>query len=163
MRNFSEKQVKRSIRNFESVAHDVIDARYQSYKVKIHKFLEIIQKDIVINSIIGFLFEKKVDFDSIHIAKNEYWIDELKLPTDVCGQLTYVLQMFRMITEEEMSLVYISYSIYRQKSFEENIILWLNDVVRPCFKELLYRLNDLIEDEVAGKEKVAPVALQIFN
>jgi hypothetical protein len=163
MSDFSAKEVKRSIRNFESAAQDVINSTYQTYKARIARFVEIAQKDRVINSIISPLLEMKIDFDKIHISRNGFWIDELKLPTDLDVQIAYVLQMFNLVAKGEISLENITHSIYKHKRFEDNIVMWLRDVAHPCLRELSYRLNDLVEDEVTGKEAISTAALQIFN
>ncbi|MEJ9210110.1 hypothetical protein [Bacillus smithii] len=164
MSNFPEKIVRRSIRSFESAAQDVINSTYQTYKARIARLVEIAHKDMVINSIVGPLLKMEIDFDGIHISRDGgFRIDELKLPTDIDVQLAYVLQMFERVVKDEISLDAITYSIYGRRRYEDNIILWFNDVVSPCFRELSYRLNDLVEDEVTGKEEVSTAALQIFN
>ncbi|MEK4381161.1 hypothetical protein NSS70_04485 [Aeribacillus sp. FSL K6-2848] len=128
MSSFSAKEVKRSIRSFESAAQDVINSKYQTYKARIARFIEIAQKDNVINSIVSPLLKLELDFDKIHISKNGFWIDELKLPTDQDLQIAYVLQMFKRVAEGEQSLEGITHSIYKHKRFEDNIVMWLNDV-----------------------------------
>ncbi|MEB4859751.1 hypothetical protein [Priestia megaterium] len=162
MNKFSAKEVKRSIRNFESAAQDILSAQYSTYESRIEKFIEITRVDPVINSIVGPLFLLKIDLEKIHVSGDDLWI-ELKLPTNTDEELAYVVQMFDLITRREISLDNIAFGIYRNNSFSQNISLWMSDVARPNLRELSYRLNDLVEDEVSGKEEVATAALQIFN
>ncbi|PLR69109.1 hypothetical protein [Bacillus sp. UMB0893] len=164
MRNYEAKDVKRSIRRFEDAAKDILASGYNTYKARIIRFTEITKNDQVINSIVGPLYDIKVNFDQIHYkSPGGEWVEEIRLPTDINIQLAYVVQIFDSVSLGKISLDSLTFDIYVNKNIWSNINSWLHEIVEPCLRELLYRLNDLIEDEVEGKEEITSSSLQIFN
>ncbi|NRD81169.1 hypothetical protein HPT25_28155 [Bacillus sp. BRMEA1] len=163
MSKFSAKVVKRSIRDFESAASDILNAGYNTYKARIKRFVSIINEDSVINSIVTPLMNLSVDFDQIHTSNNGFWVTELNLPTEIDGQIAYVLQIFSQVSKGELSLEGLSHRIYKHSQLDENIQQFVLEVASPCLRELLNRLNDLVEDVVDGKEEITGSTLQIFN
>lgn len=164
MENFIAKDVKRSVRKFEDAVQDILNSGYNTYKARIIRFIEITKNDPVINSIVSPLYDIKVDFDQIHYkSPGGDWVEELRLPTDIDKQLAYVLQIFDSVASNELSLENLTFEIYINKNIWSNINSWIIEVVQPCLRELLYRLNDLIEDEVEGKDEIKSSSLQIFN
>jgi hypothetical protein len=161
--NFTEKEVKRAIRTFDMAATDIVNAGYNTYKARIKRFVEIMENNNVINSIISPLLTIELNFEEIHHSHNGYWISELRLPTDINQQLAYVLKIFVSVSQGELHLDDLTSKIYKRKSFEDNIQSWIYEVASPCLRELSYRLQDLVEDEVEGKEEVQSSALQIVN
>jgi hypothetical protein len=160
---FTEKEVKRAIRTFDMAATDIANAGYTTYKARIKRFMELIEQDSVINSIVCPLFNISVDLEVIHHSFNGYWIGEVKLPTNINEQLAYVLKIFKSVSLAELSLEDLSHRIYKRKRFEDNIQAWINEIAFPLMKELSYRLQDLIEDEVEGKDEIQSSSLQIVN
>ncbi|WP_342575496.1 hypothetical protein MHH37_06585 [Solibacillus sp. FSL K6-1781] len=163
MNNFPASSVKRAIRDFDSAAADVLGSNFQTYKVRIKTFYNLIENNEIIKFIVGPLLEVKVDLNEIYKNGNGFWIRELNLPSDLDGQLAYVLQLFKDVANGSNELESITYRIYKDKRIEANILSWLSDVARPCFRELSYKLEDLIEDEVEGKDSVSETSLKIFN
>lgn len=163
MNNFSATDVKRAIRNFDSAVMDVLHSDYQTYKVRIKTFHHLIKTNEIIHFIVGPLLEVTVDFDEIYKKGNGFWINELNLPDELDGQLAYVLQVLESVANGSNELEGISHRIYKDKKIDYNIRMWLSHVAQPCFRELSYKLNDLIEDEVEGKDIVPDTSLKIFN
>lgn len=163
MGNFSSKEIKRAIRDFESAAMDVLNSDYGTYKVRIKTFIELIKKNDVIRTIVGPLLEREVNFDEIYKNGNGFWIDQLNLPAELDGQLAYVLKVLEKVANGSHELETISHRLYKNRNIEYNIKSWLISVAQPSFRELNYKLNDLIEDEVEGKDSVSETSLQIFN
>ncbi len=161
--NFKAKEVKRAIRTLEVATSDILNAGYLTYKVRIERFIAIINEDKVINSIVAPLLTIPVDFDSIHVSNSGDWISELRLPISIDEQLAYVIQIFYKVKTGAIDLGNLSFRIYRKNRFEDNIQLFLSQIARPCLRELLDRLHYLVEDEVEGQESIASAALQIFN
>ncbi|OIK07144.1 hypothetical protein [Bacillus sp. MUM 13] len=164
MTNFTEKEVKRAIRTLDNAAQDILSSGYSSYKARIERFVDVIYKDRVLNYIVAPLLEIPLDFDSIHYSSfNGFWISELRLPVEIDEQLAYVVQIFDLVSKGKTHLDDLSHRIYKHKRYEDNIQQFLREIARPCLRELLDRLQDLIEDEVEGKENISSSALQIFN
>jgi hypothetical protein len=159
---FSSKEVKRAIRDFKGVAEDLLSASHNTYSSRVDSFITFIEQNIVLNHIVNPLLNKQIDFDAINYSGNGYWI-ELKLPINMEDQLAYLLQTFHASCREKFSLDSYLLRVFKKKSFNENISLWSYQVVRPCIRELINKLSDLIEDEVEGKEAIADSVLQIFN
>ncbi|MBK5482972.1 hypothetical protein JFV29_14065 [Peribacillus sp. TH16] len=163
MTNFNAPEVRRAIRTLDAAASDILTAGYSVYKARIVRFISIINEDKVINSIVAPLLAIPVDFEFIHFSRNGHWISELKLPSNVDEQLAYVVQIFDQVVKGDINLDSLSHRIYKHKRFEDNIQQFLSEIARPCLRELIDRLHDLVEVEVKGKESIASAALQIFN
>lgn len=163
MKSFPAKQVKRSIRDFESASQDVLNVTFQTYKSRFKRLYELTQTDEVINFIVNPLLSMDIDFDEITGSGAAGWIYDVNLPTDINAQIAYFLQLIEKQANSEISLENLAFKIYKQKRIEDNIIMWVRDIAQPCLRELSFKLNDLIEDEVEGKEEVNNAKLQIFN
>ncbi|MCY9112498.1 hypothetical protein MOE45_15665 [Bacillus atrophaeus] len=61
MSMFTEKEVKRAIRDFESAVHDVINAGYTTYQAKIKRLVDLSKSNRVISFIVGPIFALNVD------------------------------------------------------------------------------------------------------
>ncbi|PHD43191.1 hypothetical protein COF67_27320 [Bacillus toyonensis] len=160
--SFSTKDVKRSIRDFDLHTQTLLNGELQTYQSRVNQFIQYIQRNHIIYSIVQPLMEKKLDFNEIMPRNLSGWID-LKLPSTFDDQLAFVLQIMRKSSENEFAMESFAAEIFVEKSYNNNIRRFNTQVVSPCLQQLLYKLNDLIEDEVEGKEIVSPAALQIFN
>jgi len=163
MGNFPVKQVKRSIRNYESAASDILNSSHTTYMSKVERFVYIAKNDPIINSIVGPLLNSDIDLNSIHTLEATDWIPEFNLPINIDEQIAYMMKMFDLMTQGQINLDQLSFAIYRNNNFSRCVELWMGDVAVPSLRELSYRLNDLIEDEVQGKDEVSAASLQIFN
>lgn len=164
MSSFSAKQVKRSIRNFESASEDVLNFTYPTFKSRINRLYDLTQSDEVIRFIVEPLLSMKIDFDSIHKSNiGGMWINEVNLPTDQNAQIAYFLQLISGQANHKINLENLTGRIYKKQRIEDNLIIWVQDIAKPCLRELAFKLNDLIEDEVEGKDEVQNAKLQIFN
>ncbi|WP_343311250.1 hypothetical protein AAHT65_07570 [Bacillus atrophaeus] len=163
MSEFTGKEVKRAIRDFESAVEDVMNAGYNTYKSRIKRLVNLSQTNRVVNSIVGPIFNLDVNLSEIHYHRNgSGWID-IKLPITIDEQIAYVIKVFQLVSEESLSLDNLTFTIYKQQRIADNINMYLSEVCYPCLRELIYKLRDLIEDEVEGKEEVPKAALQIIN
>lgn len=159
MNKFSSKEVRRSIRDFESAANDVITSGYYTYETRIKTLNQIIHNNRVIRHIVSPFLGLEVNLDEI----NGDWSRSFKLPPDMDYQLAYLLKMFDGISNNQIDLEGITHSIYKGKRIFDNVQRWIENVCIPGFRELSFRLNDLIEDEVEGKEEVESSSLSIIN
>ncbi len=156
---FSAKEVRRSIRDFESATNDVINSSYVTYKTRIRSLNNFMHNNNVIKHIVAPFLEMEVDPNEI----NGGWDKEFNLPPEIDYQLAYLLKMFEGVSKGNYSLEDITFDIYKNKNIFYNIQRWIEDVCIPGLRELGYRLNDLIEDEVEGKEEVESSSLRIIN
>ncbi|MCG0590580.1 hypothetical protein L6P38_19000 [Bacillus velezensis] len=163
MSKFTEKEVKRAIRDFESAVHDVINAGYNTYQSKIQRLVDLSKSNRVISFIVGPIFSLNVDLNEVHSRRNgSGWI-ELKLPSNMDEHIAYVLKVFQLVSEDKLSLENESFLIYKQKRIADNIQLYMSEVCYPCLRELTYKLSDLVEDKVDGKNEISDASLKIIN
>ncbi len=162
MNKFTAKQVKRAIRDFESNVQDIMGSDIRTYEARIKSFVTIINTNPVINSIVSPLLEIDINIDQIHEGNGSGWIT-LNLPIDTNEQIAYILKVFIMVAQDKLSFQDLTLSIYASSHISSNIEKYLNNIARPALRELIYRLNDLIEDEVDGKDEVKVSSLQIIN
>lgn len=158
---FTQKEVKRSIRSFESSVRDVMEAGFNTYQSRIKTLVKLCFENKVINSIAKPFFSISINLDDIH-RDDDGWI-ELYLPPDLDEQIAYVLQVFKTEIEKEYFIQELSYKIFKDRGIHNNIQMYLSEVAYPCLRELIFRLNDLIEDEVEGKEEITGASLSIVN
>lgn len=163
MNEFTEKDVKRSIRDFNTLIEDILYSDYHTYKARIKAFLAKIKDDNVIHSIVKPLMEIDVDLNKVHKRTQGHWIDKLDLPTDRNDQIAYILKVFKLDSEGSFSLEGLAFDIYQIRRISDNIEKYLYDIARPCLRELSFKLQDLVVDEVEGKEVIPQSSLQIIN
>lgn len=162
MGNYSEREVKVAIRRLNAAITDIISTSYATYKSKIDNFVELSNSDPIIKSIVEPFREVEVDYEVIHRSNNPYRIDEVNLPTDVNKRIAYIIQIFDEVTAEQSSLDRFAEKIYRN-GLEGSLSEFLHDIAKPQLIELLHMLDDLLEDEVEGKEIISDSAFQFFN
>jgi len=158
---FSEKEVLRSIRSFESTVQDILQAGYTTYKSRIKTLMGLCKGNPVINSIVVPFFSIPIKLEHIHVKSFDRI--EINLPSNVDEQIAYVLTVFKQVAEEEISLESLGFKIFKQRSPQENIQRYISQIAYPCLRELNYKLNDLIEDQVDGRKEIPSAELNIIN
>lgn len=158
---FTQKEVKRSIRDFEAAIQDVMSADPNTYQSRIKLLISLCEENQVINYIVKPFFETSVDLDSIH--KEVYGKVTLNLPYSQDEQIAYVLIILKDACNRQLYFKNLCYHLFKKKNFHENIQIFLRQVAQPSLRELIFRLNDLVEDEVAGKEEIVAASLSIVN
>ncbi|CAF1855317.1 hypothetical protein ABE189_03285 [Bacillus subtilis] len=161
MHEFTEQEVKRAIREFDSAVGDVLNASYSTYVLKMKRIVQLSKDNPVINSIVEPIYFIDVDFNEIHKPDGGGWI-ELNLPVNIDEQIAYVFKVFQLASEQEGYLDTLTFTIYKNKRIADNISLYLSDVVSSSLRELRYRLGDLMED-IKGREEIPVASLQIIN
>ena len=159
---FSQKEIKRAIRDFEKNIESLHTAGFKVYPTRVKELIELISQNKVINSIIGPYLIVDVDFKSIENAPGGDWFD-LQLPTDKDLQIAYAIQIMKRSSEGEFSIETYALNIFIERKLNENIRLWNEQILFPCLDILVDKLNDMVEDEVEGKERVEAASLQIIN
>jgi len=161
--NYTEREVKVSIRRLNAAIEDIISASYVTYKANIEYFVELSRSNPIIESIVEPFRNIDINFEEIHISYNGHWINEVRLPSSMDHRIAYIIKVFDAVSEKQISLVDFTLKIYKHKRLADNIREYLNDIAVPQLKELLYMLNDLLEDEVQGKESIPEAAFHLIN
>lgn len=159
---FSQKEIKRAIRDFEKTIDTLQSAGHKVYQSRAKDLIGLVLQNKVLNSIVGPYLIMDVDFKSIENSPHGDWYD-LQLPNEKDLQIAYSLQIMKRSSEGEFSIDSYVFHIFAQKRINENIRLWNEQILFPALDDLITRLDDMIEDEVDGKEKVEADSLQIIN
>ncbi|WP_313429647.1 hypothetical protein [Siminovitchia terrae] len=163
MNKFTSKEVRRSVRSFEGAIRDVVNSSSQTYKSRIRRIVALTSDDPVIKNILDPIFNIDINLDDIHLSSNGYNIGEVEIPTDSNHQIRYILEIFNKDVNGELSIENLSFQIYSHRQMNVNLSKYLREIAEPCLRELIYKLDELIEDEVDGKEEVSAESLQIIN
>lgn len=163
MENYTEREVKTSIRRLNSAISDIVTASYATYRAKIKSFVELSYSDPIINSIVEPFRTIDVDFNKIHGDTMGGWVHEVKLPTDINKRIAYIIHLFDKESQKARTLEGLAFTIYQDRKIESNIRNFLYDIAKPQLVELIHMLDDLIEDEVQGQQSIPESALQIIN
>lgn len=163
MEKYTEREVKRSIRNLQLSIEDIISTNSATYRTKIGGFVELTKTDTIIKRIVNPFREEDIDLDAIHHSRNGFRVDEIRLPLSVDGRIAYIVQVFEKVVNENFPLDKFAYAIYGHRSLSDNVNEYLHDIAIPRLKELQYKLDDLIEDEVEGKGEVSQASIQLIN
>lgn len=158
---FSQKEIKRAIRDFEKTIHSLQYAGHKVYSTRVKELIGLIKQNKVINSIVGPYLFMDIDFESIENSSGGWF--ELQLPEEKDLQIAYVLQVMKRASEGEFTIETYALNIFVAKKLNENIRLWNEQILFPCLDNLMDKLNDLIEDEVEGKDHIESGSLQVIN
>lgn len=157
---FSNKDILRAKRDLKNCFDDVINNTSRFiYIQNIHRLINLLENNKILNIISKPFFQMK-------IGKIDYddggWT-ELNIPVEMDKQIAFVLQKLKEIAIEDIDIFDYLYSIYRNKYTDNNINTWNQELIYPTFREIMIRLDDLIEDEVDGKNIVDSSKLNIYN
>ncbi|MED3396193.1 hypothetical protein [Bacillus wiedmannii] len=159
---FSQKDINRSIRDFDTAIRNLRIAGFQVYQARTVELINLIKTNQILNVIVGPYLKMKVDYNEIFPNRNGFLLG-FHLPTDEVIQTAYVLQVMDEGASGKEEVEDHAFSIYQKSSMDENLRLWNDEILFPCLTRIMQQLEDLIEDEVAGKSQVESSNLQIFN
>lgn len=163
MQKYTEREAKVAIRSLNTAIEEVLSAKYISYKSKINEFIALSDSNPIIKAMIEPFKKIEIDFDAIHYSYNGFRIDEMRLPVNSDERIAYIIQIFDKASKGKIPLEKLAYSMYHHKRFEDNIQDFMYDIARPQLRELAYLLDDLLEDEIKGKEIIPETTFQIIN
>lgn len=158
---FNKKEIVRARRNIQGCMEDVLNNMGRTmYHVNIKRFINIIESDKVLKFLTYPFYQ--LDISGIE-EENGGWI-ELNIPESIDYQIAYVFKKFKYFSRSDNNLVEHNflYEVFRNTSSYENAEIWNNEVVKPCFREILFRIDDLIED-LPEKEEVNAKYMSIIN
>lgn len=159
--DFSKKEIERAVRDFNRIVSEISESSLQTYKSRAISLIDLIKTNNVIHTILSPYLELDIDHDAITIPDNGWF--SLNLPSNADKKIAYSLQVLDSVAAGETDIEMYTHAIFRQKKLLDNVILWNNEILFPCFRLLDDKLRDLIEDEVEGHDTVNTDALQIIN
>ncbi|MFS0837790.1 hypothetical protein [Paenibacillus sp. 1P03SA] len=159
---FTSNEIKRAIRDFENAAQDLLQASPQTLDNRVNRIMDLARSNPVITEIVSPLLQVELDWDSIFTG-NGFWINHVQLPIEPSERIAVILQLLDKASRAEVHIDDLSHKIYKQRSYAVNISQFLSELVSPAIRDLFLQLHDMYEDNVEGKQSVAPTALQIFN
>lgn len=158
---FNKKEIMRARRNIQACMEDVVNNVGRTmYHVNIKRFSNLLESDKVLKFLTDPFF--KLDVSNVEEADCG-WI-ELNIPDSIDYQIAYVLKKIKYFSNYDDKLIELDflYNVFKQKSLHENAEIWNNEIVTPCFREILFRIDDLIED-LPEEEEVNAKYMSIIN
>lgn len=119
----------------------------------------LINSDPVINHIVEPYLTMPLDISKIEGAWPSGWL-RLNLPEDMDTQIAYVIQLLQRQNTGEKLLNYAS-MLFKNDRYNDDISELNVQLLGPCFRELCTKLEDLKEDNIAGKDTISPANLSI--
>lgn len=159
--DFTNKEVKRAIREFERKVQNLVNAGHQIYQTRVSEFINLIKKNKIINLIVGPYFEIDINFKKIENERGGWF--NLNLPDEEELQIAYIIQIMEMSSKGEFNIDMYAVNIFSHKSLDHNLSDWNQQILFPGLQLILDKLHDLVEDNVEGKEKISESKLNIIN
>lgn len=152
---FSNKEILRAKRDLKNIIDDISHSNRITYVVNIRRLINIIRNNAVLNTITSSYLKAKINFKEIEKQRNPNSHIELNLPDNMELEIAYVLQKIALtVDDKSFDINYFTYLIFNKTTYDESTECWNNCILRPCLRELLLKIDDLIEDEVQGKDTV---------
>jgi len=166
MEKLSKKDIYRSMRDFDNIMQDLLNADIDTYDILVNRFVIFINGNKFLKKIVSPLINMKIEFSKILVDLKNGWY-QIYLPVDIIDHLAFVLQLFyAYYNDENKQIIALVQRAYPQR-LNEGIYQCLNEfnikVVGPALRELINRINDFIEDEVGNKEEIQFSNIQVFN
>ncbi|EOR20418.1 hypothetical protein A500_17325 [Clostridium sartagoforme AAU1] len=158
---FNKKEIIRARRDIQGCMEDILNNFGRTmYHVNIKRFINLIE----FNRVLKFLTAPFYDLDTNNIEEDDDGWIELNISDSIDYQIAYVFKKFKYFSSVDDQLVEYNflYDVFRNTSSYENVEIWNNEVVKPCFREILFRIDDLIED-LPKEEEVNAKYMSIIN
>ncbi|MDU5116903.1 MAG: hypothetical protein E6223_02785 [Clostridium botulinum] len=153
---FLRKDILRAQRDLKNCFDDIYENTSKViYTQNIKRLIHLLETNKVLWKISKPFFEMKLD----PIEK----FGKITIPTDIDQQIGFVLQKLKEVEQDKLIIDIYAYELYMKKSMQDNINLWNKELVYPVFREMILRLDDLIEDEVKDKELINSDTFTIIN
>lgn len=159
--SFLKKDILRAFRDINACMDDLLENTGRTmFLTNIKRFIMLIET----NGVLKYLLEPfwKLDISKVEVDDCG-WID-LNIPVEIDYQIAYVLKKYKDFSKEDNKFCIHSFLfvIYKNKLSDENSSEWNQSIVAPCFREILFRLNDMIED-LPDEEEISEKYMNIFN
>ncbi|EPV4647679.1 TPA: hypothetical protein ACSQIM_002738 [Clostridium perfringens] len=160
--NFSRKEVTRAIRNINACMSDVLNnTGHTMFHTNIKRFIELIENDKVLNYLLKPFFEININ----GIEKDDGGWIELDIPSNIDYQIAYVLKKYKEISESiyKDEIHNFLLMVFKYDTGDKNAMIWNKEIVSPCFREIRFRLDDLLEDIPKDDMEVSLSHMSIIN
>lgn len=159
--SFLKKDILRAYRDIDACMDDLLNNTGRiMFLTNIKRFILLIET----NNALKYLLEPfwKLDVSMVE-NDDDGWID-LNIPVAIDYQIAYVLKKYKKLSKEDNEYCIHSflYDVYKNKSGDVNASEWNQSIVEPCFREILFRLNDMIED-LPDEEEISVKYMSIIN
>ncbi|WP_339307668.1 hypothetical protein [Paenibacillus sp. FSL R5-0519] len=161
MSTFTQKEVKRAIRDFEVIATSLLNASSTHFSARVTQFIDFIERNLVINSVLGEYLNLPIKIEDIE-SDESGWL-QVSLPSEMDYQIAYILQTLVSFRRDENAVINYTFHLYKNKGIDYNIQLFNEDMLQPIVREIFNRLEDLVEDEVEGKDNIPSSSLSITH
>ena len=160
--NFKKKRIERSVREFRDLIQNILSANSQLYQDRIEKLVTFIKQDEVMQWLIQPFLEIELDYED-HVKKNKGGWTELSLPQSKDDEIAFTLSLLVASVENDFDMKNWAFQNFNKKSVSEGIYELNQQLLRPTFKEIFNRLDDLMEDVVEDKNEIDAANLTIIK
>lgn len=164
---FDEKNVKRAVRDFDFIILALNVAENKGlYFSRLRSLIAMLQMDCVLSKLIYPYLEIEINNEEIEIGDWFHGV-EIHLPANVDLEIAYVLQCAEKLSNDNQQVKHMISNIFSETN-ETPLKMaaiqdWHNQLLHPTLERLSNKLNDLIEDQVEGKETVTLGDMNIKN
>lgn len=161
--NFKKKDIERAYRDINACMEDLLSNTGEiMFHTNIKRFIKLTES----NNILKYLLEpfERLNTDDVEQSEDgDFWMD-LKIPTLIDYQIAYVLKKYKEISEMDSSgyIHKFLFSIYKNNLAESNACEWNQSIVKPAFREIIFRFDDL-KEEFLGEEEISTKYMSIIN
>lgn len=160
--SFSKKEILRARRDLQACMEDVINNTGRiMFHTNIKRFIKLVES----NDLLKFLLNPfwGLNVSNVEDGEEGDWID-LNIPVEIDYQIAYVLNKYKSLSKEdnEYCIHNFLHSVYKNNASDDNAEIWNESIVEPCFREIGFRLSDLIED-LPNEEEVNVQYMSIIN
>jgi|ERR1035437_1224305 hypothetical protein len=161
--NLKSKEIKRSVRDLESICYDLSNASEENYLSIVRRLMFFIKNNRIISQIVDPLFNIQIESSKYLVDLGNGW-GEIIVPEDITIHLAFTLKLFyQFINDPDFSLIDFSCNYYRSADISDNIYKFQNRIVGPALREMVTRIKDYIQDELEGKDEVELGSIQVFT
>lgn len=158
------KEVKRAIEEFTEYSKNTIESGFNEYSLRIRQLFNLIDENRVLKSMIQPYLDYNLDDSKIGFITNNLKRETFVIPEDEDGEISLILKILKINSSTDRGLINITFNIYREKHYQDNLDLFNSQIVIPAFNKLLRKLNYKLEDLSELKEEnVSKSHIQIIN
>lgn len=161
---YEEKDINREFRYISNYGYDLVQSNSDNFLNRADIFIRKIQDTPALNQLLAPYFERKLNLSEIIIQNPIRLETQIKFPATLDDRIAFILQFLRKIVDDNKNLHNFMYSIYGNRTINNNYIEFNRNVTRPLIRDLLEKIQYFIEDNITDPTKeISPAQLQIIN
>ena len=158
------RDIERAFHSISNYGNDLIQANSDDFLNRADVFIHNIQDTPALNQMLTPYFERKLNLSEIIIENPIRLETQIKFPATLDDRIAFILQFLRKIVDDNKNLHNFMYSIYGNRTINNNYIEFNRNVTRPLIRDLLEKIQYFIEDNITDPTKeIPPAQLQIIN